>query len=65
MGYHCKDNWTGFVMIPFIVLEIQYQVIYTVQYQVIYNQSNLSFQNYFEEFSCDFELLLPDYVVKT
>ena len=42
MGYHCKDNWTGFLMIPIIVLKIQYQVIY--------NQSNLSFKTYFEEF---------------
>ena len=31
-------------MIPIIVLKIQYQVIY--------NQSNLSFQTYFEEFIC-------------
>ena len=42
MEYHCNDNWRGFLMIPIIVLKIQYQVIY--------NQSNLSFQTYFEEF---------------
>ena len=44
MGYHCKDNWTGVLMIPIIVLKIQYQVIYT--------QPNLSFQTYFEEYKC-------------
>ena len=27
MRYHCKDNWTGFLMIPIVMLKIQYQVI--------------------------------------
>ena len=36
-------------MIPIIVLKIQYQVIY--------NQSNLSFQTYFEEFTCKYTVI--------